>query len=154
MRFAHCSLGFVALPLALAFGCSAEGDTTPGGPVLPMDASAPEDGSTAGDGSTTEDSGLPDGGSTDGGGDAGNDASMPPDAGEDACVPITDDGSQIGVECAGNTGCPAGYTCKEMNGIILQHLCEILCQADCECPAGFTCEEFSDKVGTWTQCTN
>jgi hypothetical protein len=49
--------------------------------------------------------------------------------------------------------CPEGYDCIDHNGIVLQQLCGIFCEADCMCPEDHTCTEFTDKAGTHYECT-
>lgn len=75
------------------------------------------------------------------------------DTGE-TCVPITEDASGIGSECAVDGDCPAGYTCQPFAGIVLEMSCQVLCEQTCECPAGLSCIAVADKSGaSWNQCS-
>jgi hypothetical protein len=103
----------------------------------PGDSTGTTDGTGTTGGSTTE-------GSTEGSTTGGSTT--------EACEPITEDASGIGVDCMNDGECPEGYTCQAFEGIVLQQLCQILCTQDCECPAGLTCIEVSDKSGSWHQC--
>lgn len=84
------------------------------------------------------------GGSNPGGGPQGG-------AGGGTCSPPTEDTSAIGNDCS-DAGCPAGYTCQENAGVVLQELCAILCEEDCGCPGATTCQMKADKSGTWMEC--
>jgi len=60
-------------------------------------------------------------------------------------VPITEDGSAIGQNCA-NSECPDGYECHENQGFQVTYTCEIPCEENCECPEDHACQEFLDKT--------
>jgi hypothetical protein len=110
----------------------------------------------AGDGDGDAGDGDGDGGDGDGdGGDGDGDGGDGDGDGDgDACEPLTDDPSAIGVPCGnGLMLCPPEYTCQPFAGIVLQESCQILCAQDCECPDGYTCEEVADKGNMWMQCT-
>jgi hypothetical protein len=67
------------------------------------------------------------------------------------CVPLTEDDSAIGTNCA-DAVCPPEYTCQGHDGFVFQQLCAILCTEDCECPTGYTCTMQADKNSQWMEC--
>ena len=57
------------------------------------------------------------------------------------------------VDCGRNgTTCPAGYTCMDFSGIVLQQYCGRACETDCDCPATQRCGSYTDKAGTHPLC--
>jgi hypothetical protein len=95
-------------------------------------------------------SGTTDGSTTDG---STTDGSTTGGSTTEACEPITEDPSGIGLECQSNLDCLPGYTCQPFEGFAFQITCQILCEEDCDCPMGYTCTEIADKSGAvWHQC--
>ncbi len=116
-----------------------EGDNTSATGTTSEGTGTTSDGSGSGSGEgtgTSEGTGTTDGGST-----------------TEACMPISDDPSGIGMNCVSDLDCPDGYTCQPFVGFAFMQTCQILCENDCDCPVGLTCNETVDKTGVpWYQC--
>ena len=114
------------------------------------------DGDPTGDGDgdpTGDGDGDPTGdGDGDMSGDGDGDPTGDGDGDGDACVPLSDDPGNIGVECNNDAECGPGYTCHPFNGFVLQFTCQILCSEDCECPNNFSCNLMADKIDQWMEC--
>jgi hypothetical protein len=125
------------------------GSTTQGDPTVGDSTSVPP--LTDGTG-TTDDSGTTTG-TTTGSTDGSTGGSTTSGSTTEACDPITEDPSGIGVDCLSDLECLPGYTCQPFEGFVFQMTCQILCEQDCDCPMGYVCFEVADKSGSvWHQC--